>query len=59
MVWGPITSSTKLYVILIPPSKRTTKDFVEIVYELTLDHFYYHHDNYQDLILMKDGTIVH
>ena len=33
MVWGAITSSTKLYLVLIPHDKRTIKDFVEIVYE--------------------------
>ena len=59
MVWGAITSSTKSYLVLIPPDKRTAKDFVEIVYELALEHFYYHHDNYQDLILMEDGGPVH
>ena len=59
MVWGAITSFTKSYLVLIPPNKRTTKDFVEIVYESTLEHFYYHHDNYQNLILVKDGAPVH
>ena len=33
MVWGAVTTSTKSYLVLIPPNKRTTKDFVEIVYE--------------------------
>ena len=46
MVWSAITSSTKSYLVLIPPDKCTAKDFVEIVYESALEHFYYYHDNY-------------
>jgi hypothetical protein len=41
IVWGAITSSTKSYLVLILPDKRTTKDFVEIVYEFALEHYYY------------------
>ena len=59
MVWGAITSSTQSYLVLIPPDKCTTNDFAEIVYESALEHFYYHHDNYEDLILMEDGAPVH
>ena len=59
MVWGASSSSTKPYLVLIPPNKRTTKDFVKIAYESALKHFYYHHDNYQDLLSMEDGTHVH
>ena len=59
MVWGAITSSTKSYLVLIPPDKRIAKDFVEIVYKSTLEHFYYHHNNYQDPILMEDEAPVH
>jgi hypothetical protein len=43
MVWGAITSSTKSYLVLIPPNKRIVKDFKEIVYESILEHYYYHH----------------
>ena len=46
MVWSAITSSTKSYLVLIPSNKCIAKDFVEIVYELALEHFFYHHDNY-------------
>ena len=46
-------------MVVIPLDKRTAKDFVEIVYESNLKHFFYHHDNYQDLILMEDGALVH
>ena len=59
MVWGAITSSTKLYLVLVPRDQRIAKDFVEIVYELALEHFYYHHDDNRDLILMEDGASKH
>jgi hypothetical protein len=45
-------------LVLIPPNKRTAKNFVEIVYELALEHYYYH-ENYEHLILMEDGILVH
>jgi hypothetical protein len=38
------------YLVLIPPDKRTAKDFVEIVYESTLEHYYYYHKKYEHLI---------
>jgi hypothetical protein len=59
MVWGAITSSTKSYLVLIPPDKRIIKDFVEIVYESALEHYYYHHENYEHLFLMEDGAPLH
>ena len=47
MVWDARTSSTKLYLVLIFPDKHTNfKAF-------------YQHDNYEDLILMKDRVLVH
>ena len=45
--------------MLIPLNRRTAKDFVEIVYEGTLEHYYWHHDHYEHLILMEDGALVH
>jgi hypothetical protein len=59
MVWDAITSFTKSYLVLIPPNKHTTKDFLELVYEFVLEHCYYHHENYKHLILMEDGAPVH
>jgi hypothetical protein len=59
MVWGTITNSTKSYLVLIPRDKHTTKDFIEIVYESTLEHYFYHHENYVHLILMEDGAPMH
>jgi hypothetical protein len=58
MVWSAITSSLKSYLVLIPPDKRIAKDFIEIVYESALEHYYYHHENYAHLILMEDGATV-
>ena len=34
-------------------------DFVEIVYEGALEHYYWHHNHYEHLILMEDGAPVH
>lgn len=59
MVWGAITSSSNCYLVLIPSEKRIAEDFVEVVYEPALQHYYYHHDNYECLILMEDGALVH
>ena len=39
MVWDAITSSTKSYLVLIPPDKHIAKDFVKTVYESALEHF--------------------
>jgi len=59
MVWGAFTTFTKYYLVLIPPEKHKALDFVEVVYESALELFYYHHDNYENLILMEDGAPVH
>ena len=59
MVRGANTGSSKCYLVLIPSDKRTAKDFVEVVYEFALQHYYHHHDNYECLILMEDGAPVH
>jgi transposase len=59
MVWGAITGSSKSYLVLIPPNRRISKDFVEIVSQGALEHYYWHHDHYEHLILMEDGAPVH
>ena len=59
MVWRAFIAFTKCYLVLIPPEKRKALDFVDVVYESALEHFYYHHDNYEHLILMEDGALVH
>ncbi len=59
MVWSTFTSSTKSYLVLFPPNKRTAVDFVEIICEGILEHYYWHHELHQHLILMEDGAPVH
>ena len=59
MLWDASTGSSKCYLVLILPEKCTVADFVEVVYESALQHYYYHHDNYECLILMEDGAPVH
>lgn len=59
MVWGAFTGSTKCYLVLFPPNKRTAADFVEIVCEGALENYYWHHDHHEHLILMEDGAPVH
>lgn len=59
MIWGAFTSSSKSCLVLVPPEKRTAVDFVEVVYESGLKPYYYHHNNYERLILMEDGAPVH
>jgi hypothetical protein len=45
--------------LLLIPSNSIAKEFVEIIYEGALEHYYRHHDHYELLILMDDGTPVH
>ena len=59
MVWGAFTANSKCSLVLIPPDKRTAVDFIEVVYDAVLCHYYYHHDNPEELILMEDGAPVH
>ena len=46
-------------MVLISLEKPKALDFVDVVYESTLEPFYYHQDNYEHLILMEDGAPVH
>ena len=59
MVWRAFTAFTKCDLVLIPLEKCKALDFVDVVYELALEPFYYHDDNYEHLILMEDGAQVH
>ena len=59
MVWSALTSSSKSYLVLIPPNRRIATDFVEIVYEGASKHYYWLHNHYEHLILMEDGAPVH
>jgi hypothetical protein len=40
IVWGALSGSSKSYLVLIPPNRCTAMDFVEIVYEGVLEHYY-------------------
>ena len=59
MVWEAFTVFTKCYLVLNPLEKLKALDFVDVVYESALEPFYYHHDNYEHLILIEDGPLVH
>ena len=59
MVWGAFTGYDKCPIIVIPPNKQKSKDFVDIVYESRLSGFSFLHDHPETLILMEDGAPVH
>ena len=59
MVWGAFTSFDKSPLVTIPLDKRSSSDFVTIVYEGVLSGFYFLHDDPEQLILMEDGALVH
>jgi hypothetical protein len=59
MVWGAFVGFGKCSLVIMPLDKRTTSDFVTIVYEATLSGFYFLHDHPQQLKLMEDGALVH
>jgi len=42
-----------------PPYKHTATDFVEIVCEGALEHYYWHYNQYKHLILMEGGAPLH
>ena len=52
-------ANSKCSLVLIPPDKCTAADFIEVIYDAVLCHYYYHHDNPEELILMEDGAPVH
>ena len=43
----------------MPSDKRTSADFVDVVYEGRLSGFFYMHDDPQILFLLEDGVPVH
>ena len=59
MVWGAITGFEKCPLVIIPPDRRSGRDFVNVVYESRLSGFYFLHDHLETLTLMKDGAPVH
>jgi transposase len=59
MFWGAFTGFDKSPLVLMPEGERTTKDFIQNVYEGTLSAFYFMHDHPHHLTLMEDGAPVH
>ena len=59
MVWGAFTGFDKSPLVTIPSDKRSSCDFVTIVYEGVLSGFYFLHDDPEQLILMEDGAPVY
>ena len=59
MIWGAFTGYEKCPIVIIPSDRRTSADFVDIVYEGRLSGFYFMHDDPQSLLLMEDGTPMH
>jgi hypothetical protein len=59
MVWGALTGFDKCPLVIMSPDKRTTSNFVTIVYQATLSGLYFVHDHPQQLKLMEDGAPIH
>ena len=59
MIWGAFIGYEKCPIVIMPSDRRTSADFVDIVYEGRLSGFYFMHDDPQSLLLMEDGTPVH
>ena len=59
MIWGAFSGFDKCPIVVMPLHKRTSEDFVDIVYEGRLSGFYFMHNERENLILMEDGAPVH
>ena len=56
---GAFTGFDKSPFVIIPPTKQSVVDFVELIYENTLIGFYFMHDRPIQLTLMEDGAPIH
>ena len=56
MVWGSFTATHKLHLIAMPPDRRTTIDFVEIMYDGILGPFLDAQRDARRLVLIEDGA---
>ena len=56
MVWGAICGGRKSPLVVMPKNKRTSQDFVNIVYEPALLDFY---QSIPNAILMEDNAPIH
>lgn len=43
MVWGAFTSSSKCYLVSIPPNKCKALESLDVVYQSALEPYYYYH----------------
>ena len=59
MIWGAFTGYEECPIVVMPSDKRTSADFVDVVYEGRLSGFFYIHDDPQSLFLMEDGALMH
>ena len=59
MILDMFAGSDKSLLVVISNDKRTTKVFVELIYEEVLCSFYNLHSHLQDFTLMEDGTPIH
>lgn len=59
MVWSVFRHFNKCLLVIIPLDRKTTSDFVTLVYEETLSGFYFLYDHLKQLTLMEDGAPIH
>ena len=59
MIWGAFIGYGKCPIVVMASNKRTSANFVDIVYEGRLSGFFYMHDDPQSLFLMEDGATLH
>jgi hypothetical protein len=56
MIWRAFAGNQKSNLVFMPPGRRTTNDFVEIVYDVELFNFM---SKFFGAVLMEDGAPVH
>lgn len=59
MIWGAFTTTTKCLLKQIPAHRKTTVDFVEVVYKGALRAYYDSHNDPSTLMLMENSSLVH
>jgi hypothetical protein len=59
MIWGGFTATHKLFLICMPLNRRTTVDYVEIVYDGVLCSFLEKQEGVYKVVLMEDGAPLH
>ena len=53
---GTFTSFGKGSLVIILPTTQLVVDFVQLIYEDTLNNFYFMHDQSHELTLIEDGA---